>query len=159
MLFTGYHLVENMQNLSKIFIATFWLLRKGGKNHKRTVQKGLTDPFSHSGVVTHLETDILKCEVKWTLGSITMNKARWWNSSWAISNSKRWCCESAALNMPANVEKSAVATGLEKISFHSNPKEVKAKECSNYCTTAVVSHANKIMPQILEASLQQYQNF
>ena len=76
MLFTGYHLVENMQNLSKIFIATFWLLRKGGKNHKRTVQKGLTDPFSHSGVVIHLETDILKCEVKWTLGSITMNKAR-----------------------------------------------------------------------------------
>ena len=76
MLFTGYHLVENMQNLSKIFITTFWSLRKGGKNHKRTVQKDLTDPFSHSGVVTHLETDILKCEVKWALGSITMNKAR-----------------------------------------------------------------------------------
>ena len=40
-----------------------------------------------------------------------------------ISNTKRWCCESAALNMPANVENSAVATGLEKVSFHSNPKE------------------------------------
>ena len=45
------------------------------------------------------------------------------NSSWAISNPKRWCCESAALNMPANLENSAVATGLEKVSFHSNPKE------------------------------------
>ena len=44
-------------------------------------------------------------------------------SSWAISNSERWCCESAALNMPANLENSAVATGLEKISFHSNRKE------------------------------------
>ena len=48
---------------------------------------------------------------------------RWWNPSWAISNPKRWCCESAALNMPANLENSAVATELEKVSFHSNPKE------------------------------------
>ena len=48
---------------------------------------------------------------------------RWWNSSWAISNPKRWCCESATLNMPANLENLAVATGLEKVSFHSNPKE------------------------------------
>ena len=47
----------------------------------------------------------------------------WWNSSWAISNPQRWCCESAALNMPANLENSAVATGLEKVSFHSNPKK------------------------------------
>ena len=48
---------------------------------------------------------------------------RWWNSSWAISNPKRWCWESAALNMPASLENSAVATGLEKVSFHSSPKE------------------------------------
>ena len=49
---------------------------------------------------------------------------RWWNSSWVISNPKRWCCSSAALNMSANWENSAVATGLEKVvSFHSNPKE------------------------------------
>ena len=48
---------------------------------------------------------------------------RWWNSSWALSNPERWCCESAALNMPANLEKPPVATGLEEVSFHSNPKE------------------------------------
>ena len=48
---------------------------------------------------------------------------RWWNSRWAISNPERWCCESATLNMTANLENSAVATGLEKVSFHSNPKE------------------------------------
>ena len=48
---------------------------------------------------------------------------RWWNSSGAISNPKRWCCESAALNMPTNLENSALATGLEKINFHFNPKE------------------------------------
>jgi len=45
------------------------------------------------------------------------------NSSWAISNPERWCCETAAFNMPANLENSTVATGLEKVSFHSNPKE------------------------------------
>ena len=47
----------------------------------------------------------------------------WWNPSWAISNPKSWCCENAALNMPANLEGSAVATGLEKVSFYSKPKE------------------------------------
>ena len=46
-----------------------------------------------------------------------------WDSSWAISNPKRWCCENAAHNMSANLENSAVATRLEKVSFHSNPKE------------------------------------
>ena len=48
-------------------------------------------------------------------------KWRWWDSSWAISNPKRCCCWSAALNMPANLENSAVATGLERVSFNSNP--------------------------------------
>ena len=59
--------------------------------------------------------------------------------------------------MPANLENSAVATGLEKISFHSNPKG-NAKECSNYCTIALISHARKIMLKILKARLQQYMN-
>ena len=66
--------------------------------------------------------------------------------------------ESAALNMPANLENSAVATGLEKVSFHSNPKEGNAKECSNYHTIALISHASKIMLKILQARLQQYVN-
>ena len=83
---------------------------------------------------------------------------RRWNSSWAISNPKRWCCESAALNMPAILENSAVATGLEKVSFHSNPKKGNAKECSNYCTIALISHASKVIPKILQARLQQYVN-
>ena len=59
--------------------------------------------------------------------------------------------------MPANLENSAVAAGLEKISFHSNPKG-NAKECSNYCTTALISHASKVMLKILQARLQQYMN-
>ena len=76
------------------------------------------DPDNHDGMITHLEPDILECKVKWAWGSITMNKTGRWNSSWAISNPKRWCCKNAALNMPANLENSAVATGLEKVSFH-----------------------------------------
>ena len=55
--------------------------------------------------------------------------------------------------MPANSENSAVATGLEKVSFHSNPKE-----CSNYHTVALISHASKVMLKILQVSLQQYVN-
>ena len=55
--------------------------------------------------------------------------------------------------MPANLENSAVATGLEKVSFHSNPKE-----CSNYHTVALISHASKVTLKILQARLQQYVN-
>ena len=57
--------------------------------------------------------------------------------------------------MPTNLENSAVATGLEKVSFHSNPKE---RQCSNYCTIALISHATKVMLKILQARLQQYMN-
>ena len=60
--------------------------------------------------------------------------------------------------MPANLENSAVATGLKKVSFHSNPKEINAKECSNYCTISLISHASKVMLKILQARLQQYMN-
>ena len=60
--------------------------------------------------------------------------------------------------MPANLENSAVATGLEKVGFHSNPKKDNAKECSNYCTIALISHASKVMLEVLQAMLQQYVN-
>ena len=59
--------------------------------------------------------------------------------------------------MPANLENSAVATGLEKVCFHSTPKD-NAKECSNYCTIALISHASKVMLKILQDRLQQCVN-
>ena len=82
-------------------------------------------------MITHLEPDILECEVKWALGSITINKASGGDripvelfqilkDDAALNMPAK---ESAALSMPANLENSAVATGLEKVSFHSNPKE------------------------------------
>ena len=63
--------------------------------------------------------------------------------------------------MPANLENSAVATGLEKVSFHSNPKERQCQrifKLLNYCTSALISHASKVMLKILQARLQQYVN-
>ena len=79
-------------------------------------------------MITHLEPDILECEVKWALGSTTTNKA---NGGDGISVElfqilKDDAVKSAPRNMPANLENSAVATGLGKVSFHSNPKE---KQC------------------------------
>ena len=56
--------------------------------------------------------------------------------------------------MPENLENSAVATELEKVSFHSNPKKGNAKECSNYLTTALISQTGKVMLKILQARLQ-----
>ena len=60
--------------------------------------------------------------------------------------------------MPANLENSAVATGLEKVNFHSSHKEDNVKECSNYHTIALISHPSKVMLKILQARLQQYMN-
>ena len=85
-------------------------------------KKDLHDPDNHDGMIPHLEPDILECEVKWALGSITTNKATGGDGILIeLSNPKRWCCERAALSTPANLENSAVATGLEKVSFHSSP--------------------------------------
>ena len=60
--------------------------------------------------------------------------------------------------MPANLENSAVATGLEKVSFHSNCQKVNATECSNYHTIALISHARKVMLKIFQARFQHYVN-
>ena len=84
-------------------------------------------------MITHIEPDIEECEFKWALGSV-------------------------ALNMPANLENSAGATGLEKVSFNSNPKKGNVKEYWNYHTIALISHASKVMLKILQARFQQYMN-
>ena len=81
------------------------------------------DPDNHDGVITHLEPDILECEVKCTLGSITANKAsRGDRIPVELFKILKDDAESVALNMLANMEHSAVATGLENVSFHFHPK-------------------------------------
>ena len=76
--------------------------------------------------------------------------------SWAISNPKGWCCESAVFNMPENLENSAMATGLKRSVFIPIPKKVRAKECLNYLTISLISHVSKVTLKILQARLQQY---
>ena len=88
-------------------------------------EKELHDPDNYDGVITHLEPDNLEYEVKWALESITMNTASGGDGIPVelFQILKDDAVKSAALNKPANLENSAVATGLEKVSFHSNPKE------------------------------------
>ena len=100
------------------------------ENIEELYKKDLHNPVNHHGVITHLEPDILQYEVKWALGSITRNKASGGDAILAelfqILNNV--AVKSAALNMPANLENSAVATGQEKVSFHSITKKGNAKE-------------------------------
>ena len=90
-------------------------------------KKGPNDPDNHNGVVTHLELDILECEGKWVLGSITANKA---SGGDGIPTELFQILQDDAVkeqhNMSANLENSAVYIGLENVSFHSNSKE---KQC------------------------------
>ena len=111
--------------------------------HKYTEElykKDLHNSDNHDGVITHLEPDNLECEVKWTLGSITTNKASGGGGIpvelFQILDDDE-SCESAALNMPVKLENSAVAAGLEKVSFHFNPKERQCQrmfKLLHYCT-------------------------
>ena len=100
-------------------------------------KKDLHDPDNHDGVIIHLEPAILECEVNWALGSNTMNKASGADGIpvelfQILKDDAVLVLQYAALcsvlfNMPANMENSAAATGLEKVSFHSNPKERKSQ--------------------------------
>ena len=96
-------------------------IKKRWQDYTELYEKGLNDPDNHDGVVTHLGPDILECEVKWALGSITTNKAS--GGDRIPAELFQILKDDAALNMSANLENSAVAIGLEQVSFHSNPKE------------------------------------
>ena len=85
------------------------------KHIEELYKKDLNDPHNHDGVITRLEPDILECKVKWALGSITMNKT---SGGDGISAELFQILRD---DMPENLENSAMATGLEKVSFHSNP--------------------------------------
>ena len=91
---------------------------------EKLYKKDLHDPDSH--MITHLEPDILQCEVRWALGSITTNKASGDDETpvelfQILKDDAVRVLQQ--MNTPANLKNSAVATGLEKVSFHSNPKE------------------------------------
>ena len=123
-------------------------------------KKDLHDPDNHDGVITHLEPDILKCEVKWSLGSITTNKARGGDGipaelfhvlkDDAVKVLHSRCQQIWKIQQwPQDRKKAVFITILMK---------GNAKGCSNYHTIALISHAIKIMLKILQARLQHYVN-
>ena len=128
--------------------------------HRRTVQKDLHDSDNHDGVITHLEPDILECEVKWALGSITMNKA---SGGDGIPVELLQILKDDALKVLHSVCQQIWKTqqwpqDWKRSVFISIPKKGNAKESSNYRTIALISHTSKVIHKILQARLQQYVN-
>ena len=123
-------------------------------------RKDCHDPDNHNSVVTHLEPDILECEVKWAFVSITTTKlVGWWNSNWVFQILKgdsvkvihSVCQQIWKMQQWPQDWKSSV--------FISIPKKGGNKECSNYCTIALISHTSKGMMKIPQVRLQQYMNW
>ena len=111
-------------------------------------------------MITHLEPDILECEVKWALESITMNKA---SGGDGIPVELFQILKDDALKVLHSICQQIWKTqqwpqDWKRSVFISIPKKSNAKECSNYCTIALISHASKVMLKILQARLQQYVN-
>ena len=117
-------------------------------------KKALSDPDSHDGVVTHLEPDILECEVKWALGSITINRARGGDGipadlfqilkDDAVKSCTQYVNKWKTQQCPQDWKRSV---------FFPIPKKGNAKECSDYHTIALISHARKVMLKILQDRL------
>ena len=111
-------------------------------------------------MIAHLESDTLECEVKWALGSIIMNKA---NGDDGIPAELFQILEDDAVKVLHSICQQIWKTqqwpwDCERSVFIPIPKKGNAKECSNYSTIALISHASKVMLKILQARLQQYVN-
>ena len=123
-------------------------------------KKDLHDPDKHDAVITQLEPDIPECEVKWALGSITTNKA---SGGDGIPVELFQILKDDAVKVLHSICQPIWKTqqwlrDWKRSVFIPIPKKDNAKECSNYRTTALISHASKLMLKILQARLQQYVN-
>ena len=123
-------------------------------------KKDLHNPDNHNGVITHLEPDILECEVKGALGSITMNKA---SGGDGIPVELFQILKDDAVKLLHSICQQIWKTqqwpqDWKRSFFIPIPKQGNPKECSNYHTVALISHASKIMLKILQVRLQQYMN-
>ena len=127
---------------------------------KELFKKGLNDPDNHDGVVTHLEPDILEWEVKWAIGSITMNKA---SGGDGIPAELFQILKDDAVKVLHSIYQQILniqqwPQDWKRSIFIPIPKNGNAKESSKYHTIALISHASKEMLKILQARLQQYMN-
>ena len=128
--------------------------------HRKTTQKDLHNPDNNDGVSTNLEPDILECEAKWALERITKNKASGGDGipvelfqilkDDAVKVLHSTCQQIWKIQQWPQDRKRSV--------FIPVPKKGNAKECSDYCTISLISHASKVMLKILQARLQQYVN-
>ena len=119
-------------------------------------KKDLHDPINHDGVITHLEPDILECEVKWALGSITTNKA---SRGDGIPVELFQILKDDAVKVLHSICQQIWKTqqwpqDWKRSVFIPIPQKGNPKECSNYNTISLISHASKVMPEILRARLQ-----
>ena len=123
-------------------------------------KKDLHDRDNHDGVITHLEPDILECKIKWALGSIIMNKASGGNG---IPVELFQILKDDAVNVLHSICQQIWKTqqwppDWKRSVFIPIPKKGNAKECPNYHTVTLISHASKVMLKILQVKLQQYVN-
>ena len=136
-------------------------IKKGWQEYTEELyRKDLHDPDNHDGVITHLEPDILECEVKWALESITTNKA---SGGDGIPVKPFPILEDDAVKVLHSICQQIWKTqqwpqDWKRSVFILIPKKGNAKECSNYHTIALISHASKVLLKILQARLQQYVN-
>ena len=127
---------------------------------KNYTKKDFHNPDNHDGVITHLEPDILECEVKWALESITTYKA---SGSDGNPVELVQILKDAAVKVLHSIcqqiwKNQQWPQDWERSVFIPIPKKGNAKECSNYHTIALISHASKVTLKILQARLQQYVN-
>ena len=123
-------------------------------------KKDLHDSDNHDGLITHLEPDILESKVKWALGGITMNKA---SRGDGIPVELVQILKDDAVKVLHSICQQIWKTqqwpqDWKRSVFIPVPKKGNAKECSNQCTTALISHVSKIMFKVLQARIQQYVN-
>ena len=135
-------------------------IKKRWQEYTELYKKDLHDPYNHDDVITNLEPDILQSEVKWALKSITMNKA---SGGDGIPVELFQTLKDNAVEVLHSICQQIWKTqqwpqDWKRSVFIPIPKKVNAKECSNYCTIALISHASKVMLKILQARLQQYVN-
>ena len=123
-------------------------------------KRDVNDPDNHYGVITHLKSDILECQVKWTLGSITVNKA---SSGDGIPTELFQILKDDAVKVLHSIcqqvwKPQQWPQDWKRSVFIPTPKKSNAKECSNYHKIVFISHASNVILKILQSSLQQYVN-
>ena len=131
-------------------------IKKRWQEYTELYKKELHNPVNHDGVITHLEPDILECEVKWALGSISMNKA---SGGDGIPVELFQILKDDAVKVLHSIcqkiwKIQQWTQDWKRSVFLPIPKKGNAKECSNYCTIALISLAGKVILKILQARLQ-----